>query len=135
MDRRAAKLGYKLALQPMGVFQLRNTANDKVFIDASTNVPGKINRHKFQLNAGMHPSKSLQQDWNDLGPDVFEFETLETVEPRASADYDYAADIECLETLWLEKLEPYGERGYNEQKKTRTQRLRMIAANRRDPVL
>jgi hypothetical protein len=38
--------------------------------------------------------------------------------------------LEVLEDLWLEKLEPYGERGYNERKKTSEERLRMIAANR-----
>ena len=35
-----------------------------------------------------------------------------------------------MEEMWLEKLEPYGERGYNEKKLTREERLRKIAANR-----
>ena len=26
------------------------------------------------------------------------------------------ADLETLEDLWLEKLEPYGDKGYNERK-------------------
>ena len=33
--------------------------------------------------------------------------------------------------LWLEKLEPYDLKGYNVRKKTREERLRMIAANRK----
>jgi len=131
MDKAAAKLEYKLSHRPMGVFEIRNTANGKVFVDSSLNIPGKINRHKFQLNAGAHPSKELQRDWNDLGENCFEFETLEDVLPRPDSNYDYAADIETLEDLWLEKLEPYGEKGYNERKKTREERLRMIAANRK----
>lgn len=115
----------------MGVFQIRNTVNDKVFVDSSTNIPGKINRHSFALKMGKHASKSLQTDWNEFGEAAFEFETLEPVEPRDASDYDYAADLEILENLWLEKLEPYDDRGYNEQKKTREERLRMIAANRK----
>ncbi|MEP6788354.1 MAG: GIY-YIG nuclease family protein, partial [Acidobacteriota bacterium] len=101
-----------------------------VFIDSSTNVPGKINRHTFALKAGVHACKRLQADWNELGESSFEFETLEPVEPRDDPNYDYAGDLQVLEGLWLEKLEPYGEKGYNERKLTREERLRMIAANR-----
>ncbi len=131
MDKADAKREYKLSHRPMGVFQVRNKTNDKVFVDSSLNVPGKINRHEFQLNAGVHPSTSLQADWNQQGSLDFEFEILEDVLPRNDQNYDYAADLECLEDLWLEKLEPYGTRGYNERKKTREERLRMIAANRK----
>jgi hypothetical protein len=131
MDKRAAKLEYKLSHRPMGVFQIRNNVNDKIYVDSSLNIPGKINRLTFQLNAGSHPSISLQQDWNELGKDAFEFETLEDVLPRSDANYNYAADLETLEDLWLEKLEPYGDKGYNERKKTREERLQMIAANRK----
>ena len=131
MDKAAAKLEYKLTHRPMGVFRIVNRVNGKVFVDSSNNVPGKINRHNFALDHGSHASKSLQADWNELGEDAFEFETIEPVEPREDVTYDYKADLEFLENLWLEKLEPYGEKGYNERKKTREERLRMIAANQK----
>lgn len=131
VDKRVAKLEYKLSHRPMGVFQITNRENARLFVDSSLNVPGKINRHKFQLNAGVHPSRDLQADWIKFGETVFDFETLETVEPRDAQDYDYSADLETLEDLWLEKLEPYGDKGYNERKKTREERLQMIAANHR----
>ena len=131
MDKAAAKLEYKLGHRPMGVFQIRNRNTGKVFVDSSTNIPGKINRHKFSLNAGLHPSKELQIDWNEVGEAAFVFETLEPVEPRDDQNYNYAADLEVLEDLWLEKLQPYEAKGYNERKKTREERLRMIAANRK----
>ena len=115
----------------MGVFQIRNKASEKVFVDSSTDVDGKINRHKFQLNAGVHPTASLQNDWNRLGASAFEFEVLEPVEPRSDPAYDYASDLETLKDLWLEKLEPFGERGYNERKLTREERLRTMRANRK----
>ena len=131
MNKAAAKLEYKLSHRPMGIFQIRNTVNGKLFVDSSTNIPGKINRHRFSLNAGLHRSKELQKDWNESGEAAFEFETLEPVEPRDDQNYNYAADLEVLEDLWLEKLTPYEENGYNERKKTREERLRMIAANRK----
>ena len=131
MDKAAAKLEYKLSHRPMGVFQVRNVTNDKVYVDSSLNIPGKINRHRFQLNGGSFKSRSLQKDWNELGEASFEFETLEPVEPRSDSNYDYAADVLVLEDLWLERLEPYGDRGYNERKLTRDERLAMIRANRK----
>ena len=131
MDRRAAKLEYKLSHRPMGVFQIRNKTNDKVFIDSSNNIPGKINRHRFALNAGLHASKPLQADWDAFGESAFEFETVEPLEPREDPSYDYRSDLQTLEELWVEKLQPFGEKGYNERKMTREERLRMIAANRK----
>jgi hypothetical protein len=131
MDKASAKLEYKLSHRPMGVFQIRNVTNDKVYVDSSLNIPGKINRHRFQLNGGSFKSRSLQKDWNELGEASFEFETLEPVEPRSDSNYDYAADVLVLEDLWLERLEPYGDRGYNERKLTRDERLAMIRANRK----
>jgi len=83
MDKAAAKLEYKLSHRPMGVFQIRNVTNDKVYVDSSLNIPGKINRHRFQLNGGSFKSRSLQKDWNEHGEASFEFETLEPVEPRS----------------------------------------------------
>ena len=130
IDKAAAKLEYKLSHRPMGVFQIRNTTNGMVFIDSSTNVPGKINRHTFALKAGLHASKALQKDWNELGEAAFEFETLEPVEPRDDQNYDYGTDLVVLEDLWREKLEPYGDKGYNERKKTREERLQMIRETR-----
>jgi len=130
MDKRAAKLDYKLSRRPMGIFQIRNVQTDKVFVGSTPNLDAVFNRHKFQLNAGGHPSKSLQQDWNELGEEKFAFEVLEELPERDNPNYDYSSDLETLEDLWLEKLEPYGEKGYNERKKTREERLRMIAAKR-----
>jgi len=134
-DKREAKREYKLSHRPMGVFEIRNLVNGKLFLDSSLNIPAKINRHKFQLEAGVHPSNNLQADWNELGESAFEFDTLEPVEPRDSGDYDYTGDLSVLEDLWLEKLQPYGEMGYNEPKKTREERLRMIADNRRKAMI
>ena len=131
MNKKDLKREYKENPRPMGVFQIRNLTNEKVFVGSSLNLDGIFNRHKFALNAGSHQNKALQADWNEFGAENFAFEILEEVFPRENPGYDYKSDLEVLEDLWLEKLEPYGEKGYNERKKTREERLRMIAANRK----
>lgn len=131
MDKKAAKLEYRSSHRPMGIFQVRNDVNGKIFVGSSMDLPAIFNRIRFQLFGGAHPNKELESDWRLYGADKFTFEVLEEIVPREDRNYDYKADLETLEDLWLEKLEPYGEKGYNEKKKTREERLRMIAANRK----
>lgn len=128
--KKQLKQEYSQSSRPAGVFQIRNLTNGKVFVGSSANLPGIFNRHEFQLKAGGHPNKKLQADWNEFGAENFEFEILEEIVPRETPNYDLRADLEFFEDLWLEKLAPYGECGYNEKKKTRAERLKMIAANR-----
>lgn len=130
MDKKAAIREYKMTHRPMGVYLIRNLVNNKVFVGSSVDLPAIFNRTRFQLAAGAHPNKPLEADWKLLGGAKFEFEVLEELVPKNEPTYDPKADLECLEDLWLEKLEPYGDKGYNEKKKTREERLRMIASNR-----
>lgn len=77
---------------------------------------------------GNHPNGALQADWNEFGAESFAFEILDEVTPREGRDY--REELTFLEELWLENSQPYGERGYNEKKKGREERLRMIARSR-----
>jgi hypothetical protein len=65
------------------------------------------------LKLGSHRNRELQRDWGEAGPEAFVFETLDTLEPREEAGFDAAAELRVLEALWLERLSPYGEQGYN----------------------
>lgn len=114
----------------MGIFQIRNMANEKVFVVAGLNLRGIINRHRFELEMGSHANTGLQADWNDLGSQGFAFEILDQMQPRDDPNYDSRRDLASLKELWLEKLRPYGDRGYNEREIKREERLRQIAARR-----
>ncbi|HCG99999.1 MAG TPA: hypothetical protein DE036_09610 [Actinobacteria bacterium] len=117
MDKRKVmKEEYKQALRPMGVFQVRNLVNGKVMIVRGLNIDGKINSTRFQLEMGSHMNKELQQDWKTYGADSFAFEVLELLEPVEGPAPDYTQDLEVLEELWLEKVQPYGESGYHKMK-------------------
>ncbi|MFN8007724.1 MAG: GIY-YIG nuclease family protein [Terriglobia bacterium] len=123
---------YKSTHTPMGIFQIRNLANNKLFIAAALNLPGILTSNKLQLKAGSHPNKKLQSEWNEYGSESFAFEVVDELAATQGAGYDYRTDLAYLEGLWMEKLEPYGERGYNEKEKSREERLREIARNRLD---
>jgi len=121
---------YKLNHPPMGVYQIRNIVNGKVLVGASLNLPGIFNRHKFALKMGNHSSVALQAEWNEFGAENFAFEILDELTPREDPSYDYREDLGLLEEMWLEKLQPYGERGYNEKKMGKEEKLRRIVRNR-----
>lgn len=132
MDERKKRLkkAYLQSRRVMGVFLIRNLVNDKIFVGVGLDLSGIINSHKFQLEAGVHRNRRLQRDWNALGGTSFAFEILDQLEPREDADDGGRKDLAFLEELWLERLQPFGARGYNKRKLTREELLRRIAANR-----
>ena len=132
MDKRKKELKeeYKQTHTPMGIYQIRNVTNGKVFVGAALNLPGILTSNKLQLNSAVHPNKQLQAEWNEFGSESFAFEVLDELAATEGMGYDYRPDLAFLEELWLEKLQPYGERGYNQKKRGREERLREMAQRR-----
>jgi hypothetical protein len=130
-DDKRLKKDYQLTPRPMGIFLIRNNRSDKVLLVAGMNLGGAINRHRFQLDHDAHPNKQLQADWNQLGSDHFAFEIVDELTPRSDTELDYRAELAFMEKLWLEKLQPFGDAGYNERKLSRAELLRRIGQNSR----
>ena len=117
--RKEMHLEYKERVKPSGVFQVKNIANGKVLLGSSLNLEGPLNKHRFMLRVNGHLNKELQKDWNELGPDHFSFEILETVQIKQNPNFNLKDELTLLEDIWLEKLQPFGERGYNSSLKIR----------------
>lgn len=122
MDRKTLIRQYKESRRPMGAYRVCNTANGRSLVGVSVDLPSILNRHRAELRLGSHTNRALQQDWNELGPDAFEFEILDTLEPPDRPDYDPTDDLGVLEALWLEKLSPFADRGYNPEPRRRDRR-------------
>ncbi len=129
-DKKKLKDDYKRGRREAGVFQIRNTTNEKVLVVAALDLPGLMNRHRFELAAGGHRNPRLQADWNELGGERFAFEVLDQFVPREGPASDARRELATLEDLWLERLRPYGDRGYNQPKADTEEKLRRIAAKR-----
>jgi hypothetical protein len=132
-DQKQLKQAYQLERRPMGVFQIRNLSNEKIFVAAGLELQGLINRHRFELEKGGHRNSELQSDWNELGSQGFAFEILDQMLPESDSRRDPRRELASLKSLWLEKLKPYGDRGYNERELKREERLQQMAARRREP--
>lgn len=117
MDRKKVlKQQFKEASVEAGVFQIKNTKNNKIFVGSTKNFK-TINGIKFMLSTNAYTSnKQLQKDWNEYGSDAFEFEILEKLKKDNDDPYFNEKEaLQALEEKWLEKLQPYGENGYNEK--------------------
>ena len=113
-SRKELNREYKERVKPAGVYQVKNLSNGKVLLNSSLNLEGPLNRHRFMLKIGSHTNKELQKDWNELGPDQFTFEILEEVQQRKDdPNFNLKDELTLLEMIWLEKLQPFGQRGYN----------------------
>jgi len=118
-SRKDMKREYHERVKPAGVFQVKNTVNGKVLLGSSLNLEGALAGHAFMLKIGTHINKPLQKEWDEFGPDKFVFEILEAVKIKDDPDFNLNDELTLLEQIWLEKLQPFGERGYNLSEKIR----------------
>lgn len=116
MDRKAElKQQYKETKIEAGVYQIRNTNNQKIFIESTMNLK-TINGKRFTLDMGTYQNKFLQNEWTEFGAEAFVFEVLEILEIPEVGYFDAKDAIKKLKEKWLAKLQPYRERGYNTKK-------------------
>jgi group I intron endonuclease len=104
---------YKEMKFKMGVFQIRNKVNDKIYVESSGDLVAIWNRHKFELKMGSHPNVDLQKDWNDFGEENFVYEILSEIKQDDAKTVDYHKEIMQLEKMFIEDLQPFGDKGYN----------------------
>jgi group I intron endonuclease len=118
-SKQEIKREYRERQKPAGIFRITNTVNGKVLLGSSLNLEGPLNSHKFMLSIGRHRNELLQKEWNEYGADKFVFEILEVVKVKDDPDFNLSDELTLLEKIWLEKLKPFGERGYNTDKRIR----------------
>ena len=118
-SRRELTREYRDRRKPAGVFMVKNTANGKILLGSSLNLEGPLNSHRFMLRIGKHENEPLQKDWLAFGEDSFVFEILETVQESDAPGFNLEDELTLLEQIWLEKLQPFGQRGYNKDDKIR----------------
>lgn len=106
MDRKKElKEQYKRMKPQMGIFVIRSKVNNKCYIKTTQDLRGVINGTKVRLEAGMHPNRELQKEWNDFGPGNFTIEILENLEyDKDESKTDYTEELALLQMIWEEKL-------------------------------
>jgi len=109
--RKELKEEYKQVKTYLGVYQITNQANGKIYIDSCPNLKNKWITLQGQLEMGMFANFQLQKDWKELGAEAFTYEVLEKKD--ASEVVDSRWEVKQIKKPWLAKLQPYGDKGYN----------------------
>jgi len=111
--KRELKQQYKEMKIDAGVYQIRNTRNDKVLV-ASTRNLRTLNGKRMQLKeGGTFFTKILQEELKTFGSESFIIEILEILEKSEEGYFDEKEALKKLEQKWLDKIQPFGGRGYN----------------------
>ena len=88
-----------------GVYLIRNTVNNRILLDAATDLNSKKNRFEFSQKTGSCVEMKLQQDWAAQECHHFVFEVLEELKKGdTQTPAEFKADIEFLKEIWLDKL-------------------------------
>ncbi|CAN5392990.1 hypothetical protein BH11BAC3_BH11BAC3_02800 [soil metagenome] len=104
--RKKLKEEYIQKKNRMGVFQIRNTVNGKIYIGCSLNLEAIWNRNKMELNFGNHRNSVLQNDWKLLGEANFKYEILSEVVQKDEDRIDYNKEVKTLEAMFITELNP-----------------------------
>lgn len=95
---------YKSMKFKAGIFQITNKKENKIFLNITSDLDNAYNSDLFQLKAGMHSNKQLQNDWNNLGTENFEFKIFDELKIK---DTESPTDInkELKELLKMHLIE------------------------------
>lgn len=116
MDRRKElKRSYLEMEKPIGAYRIVNKVTGRMLVGVGINLDAVFNSYKFQLKYGGLINKELAEDWKKYGEENFSFEVLELIKQKDDPNYKYSDDLKILEEIWLDKLEPYEEKGYNKR--------------------
>ena len=117
MDRRRElKREYMETEKLIGAFKIVNKVNNKIFVGTGINLEAVFNSYRFQMTYGvLLQNRELSEDWKKYGEENFSFEIVDLIKQNPDPKYNYKKDLEVLEELWLEELQPYEEKGYNKK--------------------
>ena len=101
--RREMKAEYKREARPMGVYAVRNLVTYIAYVGTATDLPGILNRHRFELKLGGHRNADLARAYKDHGPHAFAYEVLDKLEPKNETGQNYGSELDTLLSLRMEQ--------------------------------
>lgn len=104
---------YKSMKFKVGIYQIKNKKDDKIFLKTTLDIDRAFNSDLFQLKAGMHSNKQLQSDWNSLGTENFEFTILDELKIKdTETPTDIVQELNELLKMHLSELKSNGQHVY-----------------------
>lgn len=88
-----------------GVYRVICQGSGKQFLRSTEDIKGSKNRFIFSIATNSCPDMSMLKEWNEFGPNAFDFEILEEiVKKETQTDSEFSEDTHFLFETWKEKL-------------------------------
>jgi hypothetical protein len=108
--KKEIKEEYKSLKFRVGIFQITNKKDNRIFLKTSSDLDRAFNSDLFQLNAGMHSNQQLQSDWNNLGAENFTFIIFDELKIKDSeTPTDISQELKELLEIHLSELKSKGQ--------------------------
>lgn len=105
MDKKKIQEDYKGRAVTGGIYAIRNTLTNRIFLDASTDLQASQNRFEFAQKTGSCVHYKLQKDWAKQESGSFTYEVLEELQKGdTQTQEEFKSDIGVLMEIWQEKL-------------------------------
>ena len=107
--RKALREQFDQSRPEAGVYRIVNTRTNRALLGSATNLAAVRNRLEFARSTGSFGALDhrLVPDARSYGIDAFTLDVLEVLTPRPEmTPAALRADLEVLEDLWREKLDP-----------------------------
>lgn len=89
----------------VGIYSIKNKANDKIYIGQSVEIKKRKRAHFNYLKNNKHPNKYLQNSFNKYGKNNFDFEILTECKPE---------ELDDLEVMYIKRFNSIDlKNGYN----------------------
>ncbi len=111
--KKELKNEYKAMKLRAGIFQIKNKADGRVYLKTTMDLDRAFNSDLFQLKAGMHSSQPLQNDWNKLGSEQFDFEIFDELQIKDNeTPADIQRELNALLKMHLNEMAEHGQQVY-----------------------
>ena len=101
---------YKSMKNRVGIFQIVNKKDNRIFLEITSDIDRAFNSDLFQLKAGMHSHQQLQNDWNNLGTENFEFRIFDELKIKDTlTPANINKELKELLAMYITELKTSGQ--------------------------
>lgn len=105
LSKKVLKERYKNRVMIGGIYCIKCSINNDIWLRATTDMQGSKNRFTFSVMINSCPETCMIETWKMHGASTFCFEILEQIQKKETqTEHEFAEDIDFLLEMWTEKL-------------------------------
>lgn len=87
-----------------GIYGIKCSGNDAIWLRVATDMQGAKNRFQFSVSINSWPEPCMMEAWKKYGASSFSFEVLEEIQKKETdTQKEYLQELDILLELWTEK--------------------------------